>query len=223
MFTTSDGVATADDDTLHTMLAQVQRLSRLVDQLLDLSKLESGAIPLRVSRFELRPLLEQNGFFVEPTHMTRWTMLVAPAMSYVRGRGHPAPVRRRDRRAVAHVFYLEDAKRLVEQGIDGFVHMVRDQPVDQVLEGGIQLVEVDPDRWHEARWLVELAMDLANAAVALDREQPGDLALRILGRLLERGQDQLEAAGARRDRCRRSCDRNRLRADSRRCRSRTSS
>jgi imidazolonepropionase-like amidohydrolase len=40
---------------------------------------------------------------------------------------------RRDRRVVAHVFYLEDAKRLVEQGIDGFVHSVRDRPVDQAL------------------------------------------------------------------------------------------
>jgi imidazolonepropionase-like amidohydrolase len=40
---------------------------------------------------------------------------------------------RRQRRVVAHVFYLEDAKRLVEQGIDGFVHSVRDQPVDQAL------------------------------------------------------------------------------------------
>jgi signal transduction histidine kinase len=55
-----DGVASADGPMLETMLAQVQRLSRLVDQLLDLSKLESGAIPLRVSRFELRPLLEQT-------------------------------------------------------------------------------------------------------------------------------------------------------------------
>ena len=34
---------------------------------------------------------------------------------------------------LAHVFYLEDAKRLVDQGIDGFVHMVRDQPIDQAL------------------------------------------------------------------------------------------
>jgi len=33
-------------------------------------------------------------------------------------------------RVLAHVFYLEDAKRLVAQGIDGFVHSVRDQPVD---------------------------------------------------------------------------------------------
>jgi imidazolonepropionase-like amidohydrolase len=34
-------------------------------------------------------------------------------------------------RAVAHVFYLADAKELLRQGIDGFAHMVRDKPVDQ--------------------------------------------------------------------------------------------
>jgi imidazolonepropionase-like amidohydrolase len=36
-------------------------------------------------------------------------------------------------RAVAHIFYLNDAKRLVEQGVDGFVHSVRDKPVDAAL------------------------------------------------------------------------------------------
>jgi imidazolonepropionase-like amidohydrolase len=36
-------------------------------------------------------------------------------------------------RAVAHVFYLDDAKELMREGIDGFGHMVRDQPVDQEL------------------------------------------------------------------------------------------
>ena len=40
---------------------------------------------------------------------------------------------KRGARVLAHVFYLEDAKRLVDQGIDGFVHMVRDQPIDQAL------------------------------------------------------------------------------------------
>ena len=40
---------------------------------------------------------------------------------------------KRNVRAVAHVFYLEDAKRLVDQGIDAFVHSVRDKPVDQAL------------------------------------------------------------------------------------------
>jgi imidazolonepropionase-like amidohydrolase len=39
----------------------------------------------------------------------------------------------RNVRAVAHVFYLEDAKRLVDQGIDALVHSVRDRPVDSAL------------------------------------------------------------------------------------------
>ena len=40
---------------------------------------------------------------------------------------------KRNTRVVAHVFYLEDAKRLVDQGIDALVHSVRDKPVDQAL------------------------------------------------------------------------------------------
>lgn len=36
-------------------------------------------------------------------------------------------------KAFAHIFYLEDAKRLVAEGIDGFVHSVRDKPVDAEL------------------------------------------------------------------------------------------
>lgn len=35
--------------------------------------------------------------------------------------------------AIAHIFYLENAKTLVEQGVDGFAHSVRDQAVDQAL------------------------------------------------------------------------------------------
>lgn len=37
---------------------------------------------------------------------------------------------KRGLRAIAHIFYLADAKRLLAQGIDGFAHSVRDQPVD---------------------------------------------------------------------------------------------
>jgi imidazolonepropionase-like amidohydrolase len=36
-------------------------------------------------------------------------------------------------RAVAHIFYLADAKELIREGINGFAHMVRDQPVDNEL------------------------------------------------------------------------------------------
>jgi len=40
---------------------------------------------------------------------------------------------KRGLRAIAHIFYLDNAKTLVAQGIDGFAHSVRDQPVDQEL------------------------------------------------------------------------------------------
>ena len=40
---------------------------------------------------------------------------------------------KRNARVLAHIFYLEDAKRLAGQGVDGFVHGVRDQPIDQAL------------------------------------------------------------------------------------------
>lgn len=36
-------------------------------------------------------------------------------------------------RVVAHIYYLEDAQRLTDFGIDGLAHIVRDKPVDQEL------------------------------------------------------------------------------------------
>lgn len=53
-----DGVEPPDPDRLRTMLKQAERLGRLVTQLLDLSRLESGTIPLQRSAFEVRPVLE---------------------------------------------------------------------------------------------------------------------------------------------------------------------
>ena len=53
-----DGVAPADPDVLKTMLRQVERLGRLVSQLLDLSRLESGAVPLQITTFSARELLD---------------------------------------------------------------------------------------------------------------------------------------------------------------------
>ena len=54
----ADGVESADPATIATMLAQTERLGRLVKQLLDLSRLESGAVPLDRSTFEVAPMLE---------------------------------------------------------------------------------------------------------------------------------------------------------------------
>lgn len=54
-----DGVAPPDPESLRTMLAQVERLGRLVSQLLDLSRLESGAVPLAKIPFLLNDVFEQ--------------------------------------------------------------------------------------------------------------------------------------------------------------------
>ena len=55
-----DHVVPPDDDTLRTMLHQVERLGRLVSQLLDLSRLESGTSPLQRREFMIAPVLEQS-------------------------------------------------------------------------------------------------------------------------------------------------------------------
>lgn len=54
-----DGVAEPDPETLGVMLVQVERLGRLVAQLLDLSRLEAGTVPLQKRPFEVAEVLEQ--------------------------------------------------------------------------------------------------------------------------------------------------------------------
>ena len=47
-------------------------------------------------------------------------------------------------RSVAHVFDLADAKELLKAGVEGFTHMVRDQPVDEEF---LRLVKERPNVW----------------------------------------------------------------------------
>lgn len=47
-------------------------------------------------------------------------------------------------RSVAHVFDLADAKELLRAGVEGFTHMVRDQPVDEEF---LRLLKERPDVW----------------------------------------------------------------------------
>jgi signal transduction histidine kinase len=54
-----DGVEPPDPAALRTALAQTERLGRLVAQLLDLSRLESGALEVQHVSFDTRALLEQ--------------------------------------------------------------------------------------------------------------------------------------------------------------------
>jgi len=52
-----DGVAEADPVTLRAALGQTERLSRLVTDLLDLSRVEAGVVPLRPEPVELQTFL----------------------------------------------------------------------------------------------------------------------------------------------------------------------
>lgn len=54
-----DGVEKPSPEVLAVMLNQSERLSRLVDQLLDLSQLESGAVPLSREPVRLAPLVRR--------------------------------------------------------------------------------------------------------------------------------------------------------------------
>ena len=54
-----DGVTAPAPETLASMLRQTERLGRLVAQLLDLSRLESGTVPLHQATFAAVPFLEQ--------------------------------------------------------------------------------------------------------------------------------------------------------------------
>jgi signal transduction histidine kinase len=55
-----DGIVEPDDNTMRMALSQTERLAELVTNLLDLSRLESGAIPLQPSVFEVKEFLEDT-------------------------------------------------------------------------------------------------------------------------------------------------------------------
>jgi signal transduction histidine kinase len=54
-----DGIAEPDDKTMRMALSQTERLGELVTNLLDLSRLEGGAIPLQPSTFGVKQFLEE--------------------------------------------------------------------------------------------------------------------------------------------------------------------
>jgi signal transduction histidine kinase len=54
-----DGVTEPDGAAVKAALAQTERLGLLVEELLDLSRLEAGAVPLDVSEFEVEPFLAE--------------------------------------------------------------------------------------------------------------------------------------------------------------------
>jgi signal transduction histidine kinase len=76
-----DGVEQPDPATLETALRQVEKLGSLVEELLDLSKLESGAVPLALERVPARALLTEIADELRPqaeAHGLRIHIVVQP-------------------------------------------------------------------------------------------------------------------------------------------------
>ncbi|WP_344492907.1 sensor histidine kinase, partial [Nonomuraea monospora] len=71
-----DGVSAADPVTMRTALAQTERLGRLVAQLLDLSRLDSGARLIEAEAVELAPLIEQA---VREVSLAREDVVIRPS------------------------------------------------------------------------------------------------------------------------------------------------
>ncbi|WP_226898888.1 DUF4153 domain-containing protein [Nonomuraea phyllanthi] len=71
-----DGVSAPDPVTMRTALAQTERLGRLVAQLLDLSRLDSGVRLIEPEAIELAPLIEQA---VREASLAREDVVIRPS------------------------------------------------------------------------------------------------------------------------------------------------
>jgi signal transduction histidine kinase len=124
-----DGVEPADRDRLRLMLLQVERLGRLVTQLLDLSRLESGAIPLTRCSFDVATLLSDAARVVELQHPA--TSIVIHAATGLVADGDPERLHQvvdnLVANAVRHSPTGEAVELLARVGHDGLVIEVRDR------------------------------------------------------------------------------------------------
>jgi signal transduction histidine kinase len=139
-----DGVTEPDPATFRTMLAQVERLGRLVKQLLDLSRLESGVVPLERTEFRVEPLLE---------HAVREQQLHAPEIEVSVSVDSPDLTADGDPERVHQVVanLLENAVRHTPQGGSVEVRARRhpDGVTIEVLDEGPGIPEADEARIFE--------------------------------------------------------------------------
>ncbi|MEA2502275.1 MAG: hypothetical protein QOD01_2386 [Actinomycetota bacterium] len=106
-----DGVEEPNPEVLAVMLAQCERLARLVDQLLDLSRLESGDVPLELQPVSLGELVDQVVAEVGVSRPDR-------AVQVVNDVGSGIPPLRADRERLHQVLYnlLDNAFRFTPAG-----------------------------------------------------------------------------------------------------------
>jgi signal transduction histidine kinase len=106
-----DGVERPDPDTLQVMLTQSERLGRLVEQLLDLSKLESGEVPLKREPMPLGSLVSQVVSEIQVARPGRAVMLASDIPSEL-------PLVAADRERVHQVLFnlVDNAVRFTPAG-----------------------------------------------------------------------------------------------------------
>jgi signal transduction histidine kinase len=179
-----DGVEPPDEDALRTMLRQVERLSRLVAQLLDLSRLEAGTIPLQREDFAVAEVLHDAAAESRVHAPTVPVTVDADPSLLVDGD------RERVHQVVANL--LENAARFTPPGGSIDVRAASDAGGVriEVLDEGPGIPEEDADRVFErfyradeartstsggaglglaiARWIV----DLHGGEIAAERRQP---------------------------------------------------
>jgi signal transduction histidine kinase len=105
-----DGVEEPNRDTLQVMLEQSERLTRLVEELLDLSRLESGGVTLTMEPVRLEPLVRQVAREIEVAR--------GPAVAFRNEVDADLPPVRADRERLHQVLFnlLDNAFRFTPAG-----------------------------------------------------------------------------------------------------------
>ncbi len=157
-----DGVSEPAPETLATMLAQVERLGRLVKQLLDLSRLESGAVPLERTEFRVGPLLA-HAVREQQLHAPEIAVSVSVESADLTADGDPERVHQ----VVANL--LENAVRHTPRG--GSVEVRAERSPDgvtiAVLDEGPGIAEADEARIFERFYRADSARASSDGGAGL--------------------------------------------------------
>ena len=157
-----DGVAEPDRETFATMLSQVERLGRLVQQLLDLSRLEAGVVPLEREQFRVEPLLE-HAVREQQLHQPDIDVAVSVEPTDLTANGDPERVHQ----VVSNL--LENAVRFTPQG--GSVQVIarrNDRGVTiEVLDEGPGIPEGEDTRIFERFYRADPARSSTNGGAGL--------------------------------------------------------